>query len=90
MWAKVLDKIGEQGLIYCTAALSREAQDQIVPGVTGWDYLPDRPYTDDAERTAAMVQNALICAVNHPRSRGSVPSVAFIKEGPYAVPICGP
>ena len=90
MWAKVLDKIGEQGLIYCTAALSREEQDQFVPGVTGWDYLPDRPYLDDAERTAAMVQNALICAVNHPRWSGSVPSVAFMKEGPYAVPIRTP
>jgi len=90
MWAKVLDKVGEQGLIYCTAALSREEQEQIVPGGMGWDYLPDRAYTDDAERTAAMVQNALICAVNHPRWSGSIPSVAFIKEGPYAVPICIP
>jgi len=91
MWAKVLDKIGEQGFIYCTATLSREAQEQIVPGIMGWDYLPDnRAYADDAERTAAMVQNALICAVNHPQRSGSVPSVAFIKEGPYAVPICTP
>ena len=90
MWAKVLDKVGEQGLIYCTAALSKEEQDQIVPGVMGWDYLPDRAYTDDAESTGAMVQNALIYAVNHPRWSGSVPSVAFIKEGPYAVPIRTP
>jgi lactate racemase len=87
MWAKVLQKIGEQGLIYCTAALSTEEQEQIVPGVMGWDYLPDRAYTDDAERTAAMVQNALIWAVNRPRTSGSAPSVAFMKEGPYAVPI---
>jgi len=90
MWAKVLDKIGEQGLIYCTAALCRGEQEEIVPGVMGWDYLPDRAYADDAERTAAMVQNALIGAVNHPRWNGFVPSVAFIKEGPYAVPICMP
>jgi len=90
MWAKVLDKVGEQGLIYCTAALPKLEQEQIVPGVMGWDYLPERPYTDDAERTAAMVQNALICAMNHPRGNGSVPSVAFIKEGPYAVPIRTP
>jgi len=90
MWAKVLDKVGKQGLIYCTAALSAEEQDRLVPGAMGWDYLPDRSYTDDAERTAAMVQNALICAVNHPRWSGSVPNVAFIKEGPYAVPIWTP
>ena len=85
MWAKVLDKIGEEGLIYCSANLSRR-EHQIVPGVMGWDYLPDQAYADDAEQTRTMVQNALIHAVNHPRWNGSAPSVAFIKEGPYAVP----
>jgi nickel-dependent lactate racemase len=85
MWAKVLGKVGEEGLIYCSATLSRK-EHEIVPGDTGWDYLPDRAYNDSAEQTAAMVQNALIYAVRHPRWKGSVPSVAFIKEGPYAVP----
>jgi len=70
----------DRGLIYCTAALFRQEQDQIVPGLSGWEYLPDRVYADDAERTAAMVQNALICAIHHPQWSGSVPS-AFIKEG---------
>jgi nickel-dependent lactate racemase len=86
MWAKVLRKIGEEGLIYCSAVLS-ETEHQIVPGGMGWDYLPDREYPDDAEKAGAMVQNALIYAVNHPRWGGVRSSVAFIKEGPYAVPV---
>jgi hypothetical protein len=36
-----------------------------------------------------MVQNALIVAVHHRRWNGHLPSVAFIKEGPYAVPVRG-
>jgi hypothetical protein len=34
-----------------------------------------------------MVQNAIIFAVKHPRRGSTPPSVAFIKEGPYAVPV---
>jgi lactate racemase len=86
MWAKVLDKVGEDGLIYCSSFLSRK-EHEIVPGGMGWDYLPDQPYEDDAEQTRAMVQNAIIYAVRHPRWGSTKPSVAFIKEGPYAVPV---
>ncbi len=89
MWAKVLDKIGEDGLIYCSSFLSRQ-EHQIVPGGMGWDYLPDQPYKDDVEQTRAMAQNAIIYAVKHPRWGGATPSVAFIKEGPYAVPVFTP
>ncbi len=86
MWAKVLDKVGEDGLIYCSSFLSREAH-QIFPGGMGWDYLPDQAYENDVEQTQAMVQNAIIYAVKHPRWGSADPSVAFIKEGPYAVPV---
>jgi hypothetical protein len=86
MWAKVLDKVGEDGLIYCSSFLSRK-EHEIVPGGTGWDYLPDQRYEDDAEQTRAMVQNAIIYAVKQPRWRSTKPSIAFIKEGPYAVPV---
>ncbi len=86
MWGKVLDVVGEEGLIYCSARLSAE-QHQLVPGGMGWDYLPDDTGGDDREQTRVMVQNALIASVHHPRWGGRSPSVAFIKEGPYAVPI---
>ncbi len=89
MWAKVLDKVGEEGLIYCSARLSAEAH-EIVPGGMGWDYLPDGEYADDLERARAMVQNALVVAVRRGTRGGRFPSVAFIKEGPYAVPVRRP
>jgi hypothetical protein len=41
MWARVVDKIGGDGLIYCSPFLSKE-EHQIVPGGMGWDYLPDQ------------------------------------------------
>jgi len=89
MWAKVLAKVGEDGLIYCSSFLSRK-EHEIVPGGMGWDYLPDQRYADDAEQTRTMVQNAIIYAVGQPRWGSTKPSVAFIKEGPYAVPVRTP
>ena len=86
MWGKVLEKVGETGLIYCSARLSAEAH-QIVPGVMGWDYLPDDQYADDMEQARAMAQNAVVAAVLQQTWGGRAPSVAFIKEGPYAVPV---
>lgn len=86
MWGKVLAKVGEAGLIYCSARLSRTAH-EIVPGGMGWDYLPEDGQCGDLEQAQAMIQNALICAVHHPRWSGAQPSVAFISEGPYAVPV---
>lgn len=86
MWGKVLSKVGEEGLIYCSVRLPRETQ-QFVPGGMGWDYLPDRVISDDAVAAQTMVQNAVIAAVRHPRWGAGEPSMAFIKEGPYAVPV---
>jgi hypothetical protein len=86
MWGKVLSKVGEDGLIYCSARLPREAH-QIVPGGMGWDYLPDGTSVDDTAAAQTMVQNAVIAAVRHPRWGAGEPSMAFIKEGPYAVPV---
>lgn len=89
MWAKVLGKVGEEGLIYCSAALSRKDH-QIVPGDMGWNYLTQDALANDLERTRAMVQHAVVYAVKHPRWGGVAPGVAFIKEGPYAVPVRAP
>ena len=88
MWGKVLSKVGEEGLIYCSARLSREAH-HLVPGGMGWDYLPDGTIADDTTAAQTMVQNAVIAAIRHPRWGAGVPRMAFIKEGPYAVPVRG-
>lgn len=85
MWGKVISKIGEEGILYCTAFIPEEEQ-RLVPGTAGWDFLPDRILARDAEATQAMVRNALVYACHHPKWGDRKPSVAFIVEGPYAIP----
>ncbi len=85
MWGKVVHRLGEEGILYCSARLSQEAH-RLVPGVPGWDFLTEGAPDDDAERAREMVQNALVYAVRHPRWHGRLPSVAFLREGPYSVP----
>ena len=85
MWGKVISKIGEEGVLYCTAVIPEEEQ-RLVPGTAGWDFLPDRILARDAEATQAMVRNALVYACHHPKWGYKKPSVAFIVEGPYAIP----
>ena len=85
MWGKVYAKVGEEGLIYCSARLSKTAH-EMVPGGMGWDYLPVDGPKEEREQARVMVQNAVIAAV-HARRDGKRPSMAFIPEGPYAVPV---
>lgn len=85
MWGKVIGKIGEEGILYCTAFIPEEEQ-RLLPGTAGWDFLPDRILAHDAETTQAMVRNAVVYACHHPKWGDRKPSVAFIVEGPYAIP----
>ncbi len=86
MWGKVLAKVGEEGLVYCSSILpAREAE--IIPGRMGWDFIGDERYAGDTERAQAMLQNAVVASAHDPRWRGARPSFAFVKEGPYAVPM---
>jgi hypothetical protein len=85
MWGKVLAKIGEEGLIYCSSRLpAREAE--IVPGRLGWEFVDQPGSDDDAAQARAMVQNAVIACVHDARWGGKKPSFAFMKEGPYVIP----
>jgi nickel-dependent lactate racemase len=85
MWGKVIEKIGEEGILYCSAFIPEEDQ-RLVPGTPGWDFLPPRVFPKDGEATQAMVRNALVYACHHPKWNGRKPSVAFIVEGPYGIP----
>jgi len=85
MWGKVLRKVGEEGLIYCTLEIPREDH-CLLPGQCGLDFL-SRPRKRPSLKTAQeMVQNAVCFAYARYRERGIEPSMAFIREGPYAVP----
>jgi nickel-dependent lactate racemase len=85
MWGKVLAKVGEEGLVYCSARLpAREGE--IVPGRLGWDYVEAGPGVDEVALATAMVQNAVVASVHDARWGGRRPTFAFVKEGPYVIP----
>lgn len=85
MWGKVLRKVGEEGLIYCTHTIPR-ADYCLLPGRCGLDFLESEMPPFPAAAAGKMVQNALRFAVAGFRARGGEPSVAFIREGPYTIP----
>ncbi len=87
MWGKPFRKVGMDGLIYCSPQIPPEHYD-IIPGPSGYDVIEDDVnFASDKEKAAAMLQNAVIFAVNHPRFEGQKPTIAYIEEGPYAVPM---
>jgi nickel-dependent lactate racemase len=89
VWGKVIRKVGEKGLIYCTIEIPREDH-CLLPGVCGLDLLKGKRKTPTLEKAQEMVQNAVLLAINRCQEKGIKPSIAFIREGPYAVPILMP
>ena len=85
MWGKVLKQIGEEGLLYCSSVLRPELQ-ELVPGRLGWEFLPAGAPTEGREAARRMTQEAIRYAASHPQWGGKAPAMAFISEGPYAVP----
>jgi hypothetical protein len=52
------------------------------------NFIPEKSeFKSDAEKATALFQNAIIYAVHHPRFNGKKPTIAFIEEGPYAIPM---
>lgn len=87
MWGKPIRKVGQDGLIYCAPQIS-EKDYEIIPGVSGYDFIDsDTKFASTKEKATAMFQNAVVFALHHPRFDGRKPTIAFIDEGPYAIPI---
>jgi hypothetical protein len=86
VWGKVIRKVGEEGLIYCTPDLSKE-EHCLLPGVCGLDLLKKRKKRLSLKDAREMVQHAVFLAVQKYKQKGIEPTMAFIREGPYAVPI---
>lgn len=83
MWGKVLRKIGEEGLIYCSPNIPRQNY-QCLPGRCGYDFLTTEGERTLLETAREMVQNAVV----HALAKGNAtPAMAFLREGPYAVPM---
>ena len=86
VWGRVLRKVGEEGLIYCTADIPMK-DFAILPGVSGYEFLtPAGKKKSRAQKVEEMVQNAVIYFYQAYAQKQITPSFAFIKEGPYAVP----
>ena len=87
MWGKPFRKVGPDGIIYCAPQLDA-GHFEIIPGVGGHELIPEgAAFASLKEKAAAMFQNAVIYAAHHPRFEGRPPTMAFIEEGPYAVPV---
>jgi nickel-dependent lactate racemase len=86
VWGKVLKKVGEDGLIYCSLEIERENY-CVLPGVCGLDLLKGKRKNPTLDKAREMVQNAVLLAVSRYRKKGIEPTMAFIREGPYAVPV---
>jgi len=79
--------VGEEGLIYCTSDISEKIL-AMLPGVSGYEFLtPAGRKKPRAQKVQEMVQNAVIYSYNVYQRRQIAPRIAFIREGPYAVPI---
>jgi nickel-dependent lactate racemase len=85
VWGKVLRKVGEGGLIYCSLEIERENY-CILPGVCGLDFVKGKRIKPSLEKAQEMVQKAVQFAIYRFREKGIDPAMAFIREGPYAVP----
>ena len=86
VWGKVVRKVGEDGLIYCSLEIERENY-CVLPGVCGLNFLKGKRIRPSLEKAQEMVQKAILFAVDRYRTKGIEPTMAFIREGPYAVPV---
>lgn len=87
MWAKPLRQVGAEGLVYCAPQVTPE-DCQIIPGLTGYDMVsPDAHFTSHQDKAQTMLQNAIQYAVSHPKWAERTPTVAFVEDGPYAIPM---
>ena len=87
MWGKPYRQVGRDGLIYCSPQIPEENFD-IIPGPNGYNFIEsDAKFATDGAKATAMLQNSIIYAVNHPRFKSQKPTIAYIEEGPYAIPM---
>jgi nickel-dependent lactate racemase len=87
MWGKPLRKVGMEGLIYCAPQIPPEDY-AIIPGINGYDVLePDARFASDIDKVQAMVEHAVQFAVARAMQQGRQPRMAYIEDGPYAVPV---
>jgi len=86
VWGRVLRKVGEPGLIYCSPQIP-PAEYFRLPGRSGHDFIEEDETLSRREAARAMVQNALLYVVSEHLKESRHPTTAVIREGPYGVPV---
>jgi nickel-dependent lactate racemase len=87
VWARVLKKVNEKNLFYLSPNIKEEDY-SILPGVSGYEFLKeDEKRLAEINIIKKMTQNAIIWSVYNYKIKNLLPSFAYIKEGPYAVPV---
>jgi nickel-dependent lactate racemase len=87
VWGRVLRKVGEEGLIYCSSDIPQK-DFAFLSGISGHEFLSrGSKRKNRAQKVEEMVQNAVIYSVQSYMQRQITPSFALISEGPYAVPV---
>ena len=85
MWAKIFRKISMDRYFYCTHTIPRSAYN-LIPGRCGLDLLEEDADGGSIKAVQEMVERAMHLAVASFLKQGITPRVAFIREGPYAIP----
>jgi hypothetical protein len=87
VWGRVLKKVREEGMIYCTSDIPEKGF-AMLPGVSGYEFLtPAGRKKPQEKKVQEMVQNSIIYFYRAYENRQISPRMAFIREGPYAVPV---
>jgi len=87
VWGRVLRKVREEGLIYCTSDIPEKGF-AMLPGVSGYEFLtPAGRKKSRSQKVQEMVQNSIFYFYRAYENRQISPRMAFIREGPYAVPV---
>ncbi|MGE5593135.1 MAG: nickel-dependent lactate racemase [Betaproteobacteria bacterium] len=87
MWAKVFAKIPMENFTYCAPHITSK-DTAILPGRDGNLLLPpERRYSRSLADMARMVELAVNEAVEWYRANGTSPTIAYLKDGPYGIPV---
>lgn len=87
MWSKLFARIPMENFTYCAPHISQKDA-AILPGIDGNLLVSaERRYSGNLDDVKDMVELAVAEAVRKHNAIGVQPSIAFLKDGPYGVPV---
>lgn len=87
MWSKLFARIPMENFTYCAPHISQKDA-AILPGIDGNLLVSaERRYSGNLDDVKDMVELAVAEAVRKYKAMGREPSIAFLKDGPYGVPV---